>query len=528
MTPISVQDLPTIDTEVLIVGAGPSGLMAGLVLARRGVPTLVIDKKPGPTQESRAVAVQARTMEIYSQLGIAQQVFNGGNPASRMQMGQGNDLLGFSVESTQVGSTDFPGIQIFEQSRNEELLSATLRTEGGSVRWRNRLVAVLRAGANDVDGFEALVEGPDGLFRVRSTWCIGSDGSQSMIRREMGASFDGVTNGATFFVADLTGISGLPDNTIATRFGDDSFAVLLPLGPGGNGRVISMVASESVDQDTALGRARSDLGMSYSAVDWFSSYRVHHRVASQFRKGQMFLAGDSGHVHSPVGGQGMNTGLQDAHNLANLLADVSQGRRSADALDQYEHERRPVALKLVQVTDRVFGVIARRGKGIAFLRRRIGAIMSAVAPRILKGSLGARVGGLLGQYRIRYRFSPEGSPAPVWAEDSVVGLRLPRVENNLESLRSLTWQLHGYGLDPVTPPRVPQWIEGPLHFGRDSRGQMSTDRLYLIRPDGYIAASLPTERGIVSQTVLSSALRAHHIVQEGPTIEPDTPSDGRK
>src|SRR5699024_6057611 len=212
-------------------------------------------------------------------------------------------------------------------------------------------------------------------------------------------------------------------------------------GPNGHGRIISMVPGESIDQETALARARSDLGISYTHVDWFSSYRVHHRVASRFRRGAMFLAGDAGHVHSPVAGQGMNTGLQDAHPLANLLADVVHGHLEHEAVDRYERERRPVALKLVRVTDRAFGIIARRGRGFGLLRRGFGAVMARLAPRVLRGRLGSRMGGLLGQYRIRYRFPPPET-APKWAEDTLVGLRLPRVGSNLDALRSFTWQMH--------------------------------------------------------------------------------------
>lgn len=511
MPAITVHDLPVIDTDVLVVGAGPTGLMAGLVLARRGIPAVVIDSKSGPTHESRAVAVQARTMEIYDQLGISQEVFDGGNPAARMQIGQDAGLLGFSLESTQAGSTDFPGIQIFEQSRNEELLSSTLDEVGESVRWRCRLVAVLKNGGGDDNRFEALADGPEGLFRIQAKWCIGADGAGSTIRQEMGASFEGVTNGATFYVADLRGVSGLPENTLATRFGDASFAVLLPLGPGGHGRIISMVSGESVDQETALAAARSDLGIDHTTVDWFSTYRVHHRVASRFRTGPMFLAGDAGHVHSPVGGQGMNTGLQDAHNLANLLADVAQGHLEQGALGRYEGERRPVALKLVKVTDRAFELIARRGKRTAWLRRRIGSVMSRLAPRILKGSLGSRVGGLLGQYRIRYRFFPAETTTPTWAEDEIVGLRLPPVGGNLESLRSLGWQLHSYGDSSVARPSVPDWFEGPYHFEPDPHGRLRSDRLYVVRPDGYVAAAIPVTAGVADQGMLHSALHNHRV-----------------
>lgn len=227
----------------------------------------------------------------------------------------------------------------------------------------------------------------------------------------------------------------------------------------------------------------------------------------------MFLAGDAGHVHSPVGGQGMNTGLQDAHHLANLLADVVDGHLEFEAVDRYEEERRPVALKLVRVTDRAFGTVARRGRGIGLLRRGSGAVMARLAPRILRGRLGSRMGGLLGQYRIRYRFPPPGT-APKWAEDTIVGLRLPRVGNNLEALRSFTWQLHSYNrCEAARPSSVPDWFDGPLRFGPDPHGRLRSDRLYIVRPDGYVAAAIPVTDGAADDAELRSSLRTHRIIR---------------
>ncbi len=515
MTTVTLSDLPITDTDVLVVGAGPTGLMAGLVLARRGVQAVIIDAKPAPTQESRALAVQARTMEIYDQLGLAERVLAGAYPATRLQIRQDINPQGFNIETAQRGSTRYPGMQIFEQSRNEELLSSTLTETGNGVRWRHRLVDLLdHADGSDgsVGRIVALVDGPKGLTRIRARWCVGADGARSAVRRIQDLPFEGVTDDAMFCVADLRGVSGLPDGTIAARFGGATFALLFPLGPGGHARLISMVNSDEVHQESALATARAELGLSYTAVDWFSAYRVHHRVATRFRKGSVFLAGDAAHVHSPVGGQGMNTGLQDAHNLANLLADVVQGHVDSAALDRYEHERRPVAQRLVKVTDRVFSVIARRSRGSAWFRRRFSGVMATFVPRILDTPLGARFGGYLGQYRIRYHFTSTGSAVPGWATDRIVGLRLPPVGDNLSSLRTFTWQLHTYGAR-ATRPDVPDWVDGPHDFGPDSQGRLRLNQVYLVRPDGYVAASLPLRGGVVDETTLLSALRAHQVLR---------------
>ena len=376
----------------------------------------------------------------------------------------------------------------------------------------------------DRTGIVALLDGPTGLVRVRARWCIDADGASSAVRREVDIPFEGVTDADTFWVADLRGVRGLPDGTMVARFGKETFALAFPLGGAGHARVVSLSAQDDISQQDALDSAQSDLGLTHETVDWFSHYRVHHRVATTFRKDRVFLAGDAGHVHSPVGGQGMNTGLQDAHNLALLLADVRHGRRDDAALDRYERERRPVAVTLVNVTDRVFGYIGRRDRRTALLRRQISTIAARLAPRVLSTRLGTRLGGYLGQYRIRYRFVASGSPTPAWASDRAVGLRLPPVHDNHVPLRTFTWQLHAYGARTARPD-LPAWIEGPHQFPTDETGRLQTGRLYLVRPDGFVAASLVVRTGHVDETELHDALGAHRIRTDRDVDGPDRQLD---
>lgn len=512
---VRVDDLPVTDTDVLIVGAGPTGLMAGVVLDRRGVSAVVVDRKAGPTRESRALAVQARTMEIYDQLGLAETVLEGAFPATRMQIGGSARGDGLNLSLLQKGATRFPGIQIFEQSRNEQLLAATLTAAGGDIRWRHRLVDLIDRTAEPDGRVEALLEGEDGgLLRVRARWCIGADGAGSAVRRELNLQFEGKTDEATFWVADVRGVRGVPEGAMNIRFGRSTFGLAFPLGPGGHTRLVALAAKDTITQDEALATADSEFGMTHGAVDWFSTYRVHHRVASKFRVGSVFLAGDAGHVHSPVGGQGMNTGLQDAHNLALLLADVAQGRTALEALDRYERERRPVALILVDVTDRAFGVIGRRGPLAALFRNRGSSLVAKVIPLVINSRLGPRLGGYLGQYRIRYHYVDNPQQRSEWAQDPAVGLRLPSTGGNQQALNAMTWQLHTYRAGDVARPDVPAWIEGPHAFGPDGDGRLRSDRLYLVRPDQYVAASIPLRDNSVNTAELRLAVAAHRLVLE--------------
>ena len=206
----------------------------------------------------------------------------------------------------------------------------------------------------------------------------------------------------------------------------------------------------------------------------------------------------------------MNTGLQDAHNLALLLTDIARGHLDPAALDRYERERRPVGVTLVKVTDRMFGIIGRRGTTVALLRRFGGTGAARLAPRLLGTRFGARLGGYLGQYRIRYHYPGTGSRPAAGADDQAVGLRLPPAGGNHQALQRLTWQLHTYG-NQADRPDLPDWIEDPQDFGRDKHQRLRPDRLYLVRPDGFIAASLPLAANAVDRTQLRAALAAHDI-----------------
>jgi hypothetical protein len=174
----------------------------------------------------------------------------------------------------------------------------------------------------------------------------------------------------------------------------------------------------------------------------------------------------------------MNTGLQDAHNLALLLADIAHGRAHPSSLDRYERERRPVAQTLVKVTDRAFGLIASRNRAVAFLRNHASRVIGSIVPRAAPTRIGARLGGYIGQYRIRYRFIAKDTPGPAWADDEAVGLRLPPVATNHELLRSMTWQLHTYGPGDIASPDTPAWIDGPHQLPADPANRLKPDRLY--------------------------------------------------
>jgi 2-polyprenyl-6-methoxyphenol hydroxylase-like FAD-dependent oxidoreductase len=474
--------------DVLVVGAGPTGLMLANWLVKLGVQVIVVDGKDGPTRESRALVVQARSIEVYDQLGIADKVLGAAHRAVALAPGFGSRVFGrIPIGSLGSGVTPYPWIEVLEQSRNEEILYENLRALGGEVRW-GRQVTSLTATPERV---EAVV----GDETITARFCVGADGANSVVRKSRGIAFDGVTNPHLFYVIDATAVGGLVAGAINVRPGGDEFLLGFPMRGRGNWRLIGLARDDDGDgeitEQDAQARIRRSFAVTYARARWFATYRVHHRVAATFRDGPFFLAGDAAHVHSPVGGQGMNTGLQDAHNLAFKLADVVHGRAGDAWLDRYEAERRPVARTLVATTDRMFGFITSQRVQLKALRRLIVPLLAPVAVRLLpRASGGSRLFGYVGQIRIRYRMTPDAR------RDPVVGRRLAWAGGNYEVLRSLQWQIHGYG--GIEQSDVPD-LGLPVHlFDAAPQTPLLPGRLYLVRPDGFVAAAAtPSEAAAV-------------------------------
>lgn len=494
--------LPPLRTDVLVVGAGPSGLMAANVLAKLGVDALIADGKEGPTRESRALVVQARSMEIYDQLGLADEVLAHRGAALGAVLCFRHRVLGeIPFREFGAATTPFPDITVFEQSRNERMLVDALAERGREVRWRHRLVALER----QAESVTARFEGPDGPVTVEAGWVIGADGAHSAVRELRDIRFEGITNQHTFFVADAIGTTGLVEGRVNIRMAPDDLLLSFPMGEPGHARILGVVRDADLaeggelTEDLVRSRIARGFTVGYRSSTWFATYRLHHRVAARFRNGRCFLVGDAAHIHSPVGGQGMNTGLQDAHNLACALADVLVGGMPERRLDRYEAERRPVARRLVATTDRLFGLVTADTALTRFIRGRAIPAMGPIAIRLLPRLIGGpRLFGFLSQTRIRYRMSPT-KPSRSQARDDIVGKRLPFAggdPSNFAALRSMRWQVHGYGAPVDLVGRVAERLGIEHHaFPPDANGRLRSDRLYLVRPDGFVAAEASVAAG---------------------------------
>lgn len=503
-------------TDVLIVGAGPSGLMLAVTLAKLGVDAVIVDGKEGPTRESRALAVQARSMELYDQLGLVDRVLAERAPAVAIAPGAGHRALG-RVEFTGLGASVSPyaEITVFEQSRNERLLVDSLADHGRPVMWRHaleRLEVIPEGSLRQAQGTDgplssskratrpaqgtegtaviATLAGPDGEVTVRARYCVGADGSHSRVRESLGIPFEGVTNAYTYYIADAGDVIGLCADAVNLRFTEEHFLLAFPMGEG-RMRLLGIVRDVDLDpqghlpEDGVRALVAREFGVEYSQTSWFTTYRVHHRLAARFREGPCFVVGDAAHIHSPVGAQGMNTGLQEAHNLACALADVIIGGMPDRRLDRFEAERRPIGRTLVATTDRMFAMVTSESRFARFVRGRALPFVAPIGVRLLPRLAGARVFGYLSQTRIHYRMSPHDHPS-----DHVVGRRLPWTGDNFEALRSMTWQVHGYGAYPPEVRAIAASVGLEAHvFGPDPHGRLDPTLVYLVRPDGFVAAA---------------------------------------
>lgn len=478
---------------VLIVGAGPTGLVLALWLVKSGTPFRLIDRNPGPGRASRAMVVHARTLEFYRQLGIAEEVVAAGFQVDHARIrNRDHPWASGAINLGDVGGgiSPFPFVLSLPQDDHERLLTEQLRAAGAAIEWNTELIRLEQRAGNA--GVRASLRTRSGEETWTGPYLCGCDGAHSTVRHALGIRFPGEAYEQPFYVTDVEADGPWSDREFNGYFSERIFCLAFPIRKPGMFRVIGLVPEALQGRDDLLfddlrGAIESLTGMRMSKVNWFSLYRVHHRVADEFRRGGVFLAGDAGHVHSPAGGQGMNTGIGDAVNLAWKFADVLGGRAVPALLDTYEPERIPFARSLVRTTDRLFEAVV--GKGL--LSRLIRSFLFPIAlPTALRISAARRAQfRLVSQVRITYSESPlsVGSVGRIHAGD-----RLPWIEgtDNFTPLCSREWQIHVYGRASATLREYAQTVRLPLHewpwTQAARRAGFRRDALYLIRPDGHI------------------------------------------
>ncbi len=496
------------DTDVLVVGAGPTGLMLAIQLVRRDVRVHIIDRNPGPSLETRALGVQARTLEIYSKLGIVDRALELGKRGTGANIwAQGRKMARVPLGEAGQNATPYPFILILGQDDNERIMRDKLRDLGVSVQWNAELVGL----EQEPGGVTATLRLPDGTNRrIPAAWVAGCDGARSSVRKLSGITFPGAPYDQVFFVADAEVTGSMVQDEVNAYLWREGFHLLFPMRGKDHWRIVGILPPalrdrDDVTFDTVIPSLRNEAGagLSFKTCSWFSTYRIHHRSASRFRDRRCFLLGDAAHIHSPVGAQGMNTGLQDAHNLAWKLALVAKHQAEGALLNAYEEERLPVARRLLNTTDLAFKLVVSDSPIAGLLRTKVLARIAAFA--LSRERIQRVAFRVVSQIGIHYRKSslsktlkglPDNAPR---AGDRFPWLRLRLrangpIEDLFQKLDDTQFNLIVIG--------QPSPSEGALELGdmlgihaippdpindvELARTQIPQPSFYLVRPDGHV------------------------------------------
>ncbi|MFG2848614.1 FAD-dependent monooxygenase [Kitasatospora sp. NPDC048296] len=453
--------------DVLVVGAGPTGLLLAGDLARSGVDVTVLERRDRESNLSRAFGVHARTMEHLDARGLADELLRIGTPVRAWQP-FGRISMDFSGLRTR-----FPFILITPQWQVERLLLCRAEEAGATIRRGARATDVRQ----DPDGVDVDVSHPDGTTAtLRARYVVGADGASSTVRRSLGMPFPGKSVVSSVMLADVR-LEREPAQLLNYASNDQGFTFFASFGDGWY-RVLGWDRQRQLPDDAPLSLAEvrditkrtigDDLGMHDSR--WLSRYHSDERQVPHYRQGRVFLAGDAAHVHSPAGGMGMNTGMQDAANLGWKLAAVLHGWAGDALLDSYHAERHPVGRMVLRVSHALLTAVTARSPVVRAARRSVPAIAQL---RVGKARAARGISGI----GIAYR-SPRGSH-PLTGR-RVPDLRLAGEPARLyEALRQGTFVLVGRDVADIAAP----WA-GRVVTAAPASGLHST---LLVRPDGYAA-----------------------------------------
>jgi 2-polyprenyl-6-methoxyphenol hydroxylase-like FAD-dependent oxidoreductase len=492
-------------TEVMIIGAGPTGLSLACQLIRYGIDFLIVDKKEAVTPYSKAIGVHARTLEIYEQLDLAQRAIEQGTVAGKGRLLVDGEVRG-EIDFSQIGKglSPYPFVLLLEQSKNEKLLYEYLQTYGKDVHWNTELEHFRQS---DLD-VTAQVKSPNGETQtIEAKYLVGCDGPGSLVRHSLGLEFGGSTFERMFYVADAQVEWKFTHDALHICLAKESFAVFFPLKGEKRYRIVGVFPEEFAKDEgdilyeeiEARIRQLAQFELDIHDVEWFSTYKVHTRHAARFSAGRCFLAGDSAHIHSPAGAQGMNTGIQDAYNLAWKLALVLQDVADNNLLNTYNEERLENAKNLLRTTDRMFQFAAGDEWWLALLRTNV---LPSVASYILSlDSVRNFIFPLISQTGINYRHSSLSRHAGDEDFRVKAGDRMPYFvldgTSIYDRLREPKFHLLAFSSDASEHRALKANAESEyaglidfngFQFNHDIEERFGTDRAFmvLLRPDNYI------------------------------------------
>lgn len=499
--------------DVLVVGAGPTGLTLAAELRSRGVSFRIVDRAPDAVHESRALAIQARTLEVLAPLGVSRELVAAGDPATVLLMHSTKRTARVRLFEEGLDETAYAFLLFLSQAETERILLDHLADSGVAVERDVELLRLAQSGSD----VTCTVRTARGEAEIRARYVVGCDGAHSAVRHSSGVGFSGTAFPQTFVIADLEA-DGLEPGRLHAYIGEPGMMFFFPLGSPATWRLLVMVPrGERVGDPTLesvqaiVGQYTRDPVVLHDPV-WLTNFSVQSRRADHFRAGRVLLAGDAAHIHSPAGAQGMNTGIQDAVNLGWKLALVCQGQAAHGLLDSYERERLPVASSVLRMTNRAFRVATSSSPFLRYARPRVAAAAAPVALRLrVVRKVGFRV---ISQLSIRYRGSPlsvEGHPrlrrgphagdrfpdAPVTVDGTPSTLHGSLSPTGFDLLLcgpadSWTGRAHvdrwpGVRLTRLSAAGGPGVWADPTGQARRRLGLGAVDSAhYLVRPDGYI------------------------------------------
>ncbi|WP_181369424.1 FAD-dependent monooxygenase [Flavobacterium album] len=480
-------------TKVIIAGAGPTGLALACQLLRYGIDLIILDKNESTTYLSKAMVVHARTLEIFDEMGLADKAVAEGQIAQQFTiLSHGKTQGQMKIGAFGKGLSPFPFALILEQSKTEQLLAKHLSELGTNVQWKSEIVRFDNTG----DGVTVFYKDGQGNEQViKGDYLVGCDGAASPVRHQIGLTFEGDTQERTFFVADVKMESPLTEDKDAWFVMiEKGFVLFFPMAGEKHYRVIGSVPEDLAKRGKATFAdiatdliSQAEIPLEFPEEYWFSTYRVHSRMVESFSKGRCFIAGDAAHIHTPAGGQGMNTGIQDAYNLGWKLAFVLQGKANARLLDTYDEERRTNAVNLLKTTDRMFDILA----GTSWLTN---IFRLYLFPKLIKFAtetpfINKRIFPTLSQIGISYPDSPLTIESSLGKTEA--GDRMPWFMINGESiydkLMEPAYKLLYFGNENVAevtssvPLSKLSFSEIPDPF------ESHSDFYIVLRPDNYIA-----------------------------------------
>jgi 2-polyprenyl-6-methoxyphenol hydroxylase-like FAD-dependent oxidoreductase len=408
--------------EVVVVGAGPVGLVAACELARRGIRIRVIDKLAEPTSESRAIAIHSRSLDMFDRMGIVDELIATGVKSTGMKMLSNNSEL-CHVQFGRVDSA-FPFSLLTPQTETERVLRERLATLGVTVDRGVELVDLTQ----DADGAHLTLRGTAGATETLTTaWVIAADGAHSTSRHLVGAKLTGSFKGERFILGDCDADSDMNGESMYTVFAPEGPVMMMPMRDG-RARLMAEIHDEPgaalnlhPTQD-ALQRILDERvgGVTITRSHWLTCFEIHHGQVPAYRYGRVFLAGDAAHIHSPAGGQGMNTGMQDAFNLAWKLAATIRGEGGQILLDSYHAERYPVAEKVIDFTGNLTKAGTLRG-GARVVRNAVMKLVGNIP------AIGEKMATIVEEIGVGYQGSPAVLDRGPRHADVVAGQHVPHV-----------------------------------------------------------------------------------------------------